>query len=196
MPHTLTLFEMPKKYKRKNKFSDDDDDESDENEEDNPDAGIPPMTQLKFQDIELDQGYRLSLPPFYTEKQILDAYKGNDKFFPSQDEFLEMMEEEMSSPSSGKSWNPSNEDDEEDDDFDEDSLSEYDEDEDEDIEEDDEEEDDDDVSDHDNRHRPVKKQKIDTILEDCNEKTLENVQVDTPPAHHLLDEEDNETGDF
>jgi len=150
---------MPRKVRKTNYYSDDDED--DDNEEENPDVGVPPMTQFTFKGIQLDEGYRRSLPPFYTEKQILDAFHGKDKFHPCQEEYLEMMEEEMSSPSSGESWKPNDSGEEEEDD-DDDSLSEYDECDDEDDDGEEEESSDDDDDDNNESlgiRRPTKKQK-------------------------------------
>lgn len=82
------------------KYSDDEDQE----EEDGA-----PMDQLVFGSVKLEEGYRAVLPPFYTVQQILAAYRGDDPVFPSQEEWIEMEQEESSESmddDSDEEWQP------------------------------------------------------------------------------------------
>ena len=71
------------------------------------DRNVAPMTQLTFGDITLDAGYRQSMPPFYTARQIIRTYHGKNRDHPSQEEWFEIQNEALTTTDSGDSWHAS-----------------------------------------------------------------------------------------
>jgi hypothetical protein len=71
-----------------------------------PDAGVPPMSQLNFGVHTLDAAYRQSIPPFYTSAMIVSTFLGHNQEHPGQEEWLEIASDSAStySSSGGSEW--------------------------------------------------------------------------------------------
>ena len=69
---------------------------------------VPPMDQFIFDGIELDREYRLSMPNWWSEKQILNAYHGKSRDHPSQEEWFEIQNESLPETDVDSSWSDAN----------------------------------------------------------------------------------------
>jgi hypothetical protein len=76
------------------------DDEEERAEEENPDRGVPPMSQIQFGEHTLDLEYRISMPPFYTVNEVIATFLGKNDDHPGYAEWLEMKSEETATNSS------------------------------------------------------------------------------------------------